>query len=120
MSDTDGDGLLDGQERGLSNPHCVDTDGDGLDDGEEFALLEDHPCLDLAEPDSDGDYLTDFDEIRGVFGDVTNPCVRTLMEMESLTWRRSLKEPIQWIPAKEVWTVMVMDLPMFLKAKARV
>ena len=59
----------------LSNPHCVDTDGDGLDDGEEFALQEDHPCLDLAEPDSDGDYLTDFDEIRGVFGDVTNPCV---------------------------------------------
>ena len=58
----------------MSNPHYVDTDGDGLDDGEEFALLEEHPCLDLAEPDSDGDYLTDFDEIRGVFGFATNPC----------------------------------------------
>ena len=37
-SDTDNDGLLDGQEIALStNPLLVDTDGDGEGDGAEFA-----------------------------------------------------------------------------------
>ena len=76
LADTDGDGLLDGQEQGISNPHCVDTDGDGLTDFEEFELREDYPCLALDKADSDGDYLTDAEELNAAFGTVTNPCLR--------------------------------------------
>jgi len=76
LADTDGDGLLDGQERGISNPHCVDTDGDGLTDLEEFELREDFPCLELDNADSDGDFLTDAEELRGDLGTITNPCLR--------------------------------------------
>jgi len=60
-SDTDDDGLLDGEE--VHNygtiPTNPDTDGDGLIDGEEITLYNTNPTL----ADSDGDQLTDYDEL---------------------------------------------------------
>ncbi len=73
--DTDGDGLLDGEElygyevsynrpwvlsgRVRSSPNSTDTDGDGLTDYEEV-LLETDPNND----DTDGDFLSDYDEVK--------------------------------------------------------
>lgn len=80
LADTDGDGLLDGEEAGevvsadgepvvyagSSDPLDTDTDGDGLDDGVESrgwstvsgAVYQTDP----SRPDSDGDGLTDSEE----------------------------------------------------------
>ena len=46
-ADTDGDGLLDGEEVNTlgTNPASADTDGDGLEDGEEVLH-----CLNVAPP----------------------------------------------------------------------
>jgi len=60
-TDTDGDGLRDGDEvkRYFSNPIVADTDGDGLNDGDEaFKYM-----TDPAKWDTDGDGLSDGDEI---------------------------------------------------------
>lgn len=79
-SDTDGDGIPDGDEIGVSNPHCVDTDGEGLTDAEEFSFMAELEtgCLDPAEPDSDSDYLSDLEELRGSLElnfEGSNPCL---------------------------------------------
>ncbi len=81
--DTDGDGLLDGDEvvleRGwdkpyptmfyklLSSPHAVDTDSDGLSDPEELDLT-----MDAVDPDMDDDGASDGVEYVSAM-DVANP-----------------------------------------------
>jgi hypothetical protein len=67
--DTDGDGLLDGEEvkTYMTSPTVADTDADGLLDGEEVRTYMTHPL----NPDTDADLLSDGDEIaRG-----TNPLI---------------------------------------------
>jgi outer membrane protein OmpA-like peptidoglycan-associated protein len=61
VSDTDGDGLLDGEEvkRYRTNPLRPDTDGDGIPDGEEVHKYHTDPT----KFDTDGDGLSDGDEI---------------------------------------------------------
>jgi hypothetical protein len=61
MSDTDGDGLSDEQERQLgTDPTKSDTDGDGLSDASEVKTY----LTDPLKPDSDGDGYGDADEVR--------------------------------------------------------
>ncbi|MFX0064596.1 MAG: hypothetical protein ACFFC7_20680, partial [Candidatus Hermodarchaeota archaeon] len=66
-SDSDGDGVNDGDEVNTysSDPTNPDSDGDGLDDGEEVTY-----GTILTNPDSDGDGLSDYDEAI-IYG--TNP-----------------------------------------------
>lgn len=61
-SDTDGDGLKDGEEVNTykSNPLNADTDGDGLKDGEEVSKFSTNPTL----ADTDGDGLNDGTEVN--------------------------------------------------------
>ncbi len=60
-SDTDGDGLHDGEEIPIgTSPLRADTDGDGLRDGDEVRTYGTDPLR----KDTDGDNLTDMDEIR--------------------------------------------------------
>lgn len=60
-TDTDSDGLTDGEENELgSNPNEPDTDGDGLSDGEEITVHESSPLS----SDTDGDGLTDGAEVN--------------------------------------------------------
>lgn len=69
-SDTDGDGLSDGDEiSAKTNPTVKDSDGDGLSDGEEVSIYGTDP----AEADSDGDGLLDAEEIYGTYGVRTDP-----------------------------------------------
>lgn len=69
-SDTDGDGLSDGDEISAdTNPTMKDSDGDGLSDGEEVSIYGTNP----AEADSDGDGLLDAEEIYGTYGVRTDP-----------------------------------------------
>lgn len=59
--DEDGDGLINTQEIAVgSDPFIVDTDGDGLTDFEEVMSYHTDPT----KPDTDGDGLTDYDEVR--------------------------------------------------------
>jgi len=60
-SDTDGDGLTDGQEVNVTNtdPTNADTDGDGLTDGQEVNTIGTDPL----DEDTDGDGLTDGEEV---------------------------------------------------------
>lgn len=60
--DTDGDGLLDGQEVDVyeTDPLDPDTDGDGSSDGDEVNVHGTDPL----DPDSDGDGLQDGEEIE--------------------------------------------------------
>jgi outer membrane protein OmpA-like peptidoglycan-associated protein len=59
-TDSDGDGLLDSEERRIgTDPHNPDTDGDGLTDGQEVKTYMTDPL----NPDTDGDGLSDGDEI---------------------------------------------------------
>jgi hypothetical protein len=62
-SDSDGDGLPDGDERSVTftDPSNPDTDGDGLPDGLEVYSYRSNPTI----PDSDGDGLIDGQEIGG-------------------------------------------------------
>jgi hypothetical protein len=62
ISDTDGDGLLDGEEINQynSDPTEADTDGDGLADGEEIRIYR----TSANNPDTDGDGMTDGEEIE--------------------------------------------------------
>lgn len=58
--DTDGDGLLDGDETAVgTDPLDPDTDGDNLTDGEEVDVYGTNPWL----ADSDQDGVGDFDEV---------------------------------------------------------
>ncbi|MBP5227429.1 MAG: hypothetical protein J6336_08590, partial [Kiritimatiellae bacterium] len=58
LADTDDDGLLDGEEVSIgSDPLLIDSDGDGLTDGEEVILASDPLKV-----DSDGDGLSDWEE----------------------------------------------------------
>jgi hypothetical protein len=61
-SDTDGDGLSDGDERNIhkSDPAKNDTDGDGLRDGAEVLTHKTDPT----KRDTDGDTFSDYDEVR--------------------------------------------------------
>ena len=65
--DTDGDGLLNVYEYGMStNPNLADSDGDGMWDLMEIQYGFDPTVFDGDFPDSDGDGLDDFEElIRG-------------------------------------------------------
>jgi len=85
LTDSDGDGLLDGDEQrgwqvnvkllnGLSsarwvtsNPLADDSDGDGLLDYDEFKL-----GLDPRNTDTDRDQLTDYSEYNEIYSDPTN------------------------------------------------
>jgi hypothetical protein len=62
-ADTDGDGLLDGEElsRHRTDPKNFDTDGDGLTDGEEVNQWKTSPLV----QDSDGDGYPDGTEVQG-------------------------------------------------------
>jgi outer membrane protein OmpA-like peptidoglycan-associated protein len=61
VSDTDGDGLLDGEEvfTYKTDPLNRDSDGDGLTDGDEIFKYKTNPLL----ADSDNDGINDYDEI---------------------------------------------------------
>lgn len=60
-NDSDGDGLLNDEERRLgTDPFNPDTDGDGLKDGEEVNKYKTDPL----KADTDGDGLTDGDEVN--------------------------------------------------------
>jgi hypothetical protein len=80
--DTDGDGISDADEVMLhgSNPIDDDTDGDGLIDGEELTH-----GTDILNADSDGDGVSDGQEVNG---SLTNPLVAefdgTMMVVDAL------------------------------------
>jgi fibronectin type 3 domain-containing protein len=58
--DSDGDGLLDGEESSYgTNPQAADSDGDGLNDGVEVKVYHTNPLL----TDTDGDGMSDNLEI---------------------------------------------------------
>lgn len=68
--DPDKDGLLTKEEKRIkTDPHNPDTDGDGLMDGEEVRKYKTDPL----NPDTDGDGLTDGDEVRKYTTDPLNP-----------------------------------------------
>ncbi len=83
--DRDGDGLLDGQEVNVynTNPTNVDSDGDDVDEdsdlndfeeAEDGNVATDPMCAASGDPnDSDGDGITNTDELSGTFGYVTDP-----------------------------------------------
>ena len=66
--DDDNDGLTNGEERRLgTDPHNPDTDGDGLSDGDEVHKYHTNPLR----ADTDGDGLTDGDEVLKYHTDPT-------------------------------------------------
>ncbi|MBU6160778.1 MAG: DUF4215 domain-containing protein, partial [Myxococcales bacterium] len=68
--DDDNDGLTDEEEADLgTDPTNADTDGDGLSDGDEVNTHETDPT----NPDTDGDGLSDGDEVNTHETDPTNP-----------------------------------------------
>lgn len=85
IPDKDGDGLLDGQEVNVynTNPTNVDSDGDDvevdsdLNDYEEATdgnVATDPVCAQSGDPnDTDGDGISNADELSGAFGYVTDP-----------------------------------------------
>lgn len=59
--DSDSDGLPDDEEKKLgANPNNPDTDGDGLTDGDEVTVSG----TNLLKKDTDGDGLSDYDEVK--------------------------------------------------------
>jgi uncharacterized membrane protein len=66
VSDTDGDGLDDGDEVHVhgSDPNLIDTDGDGLEDGDEVNIHGTDP----SSIDTDQDGLSDPDEVANLYG----------------------------------------------------
>jgi hypothetical protein len=70
LGDRDGDGLSDQQESIIgTNPDNPDSDGDGLLDGEEVLLYGTNPLV----RDTDNDGLTDFEEVRRFRTDPRKP-----------------------------------------------
>ncbi len=74
LTDTDGDGLTDGEEKAYKlNFLDSDSDGDGMPDGWEFAQFARgcylDPCINDATSDADEDGLTNIQEYQGL----TNP-----------------------------------------------
>lgn len=70
VQDTDSDGLSDFAElQNNTNPNSNDTDMDGLEDLDELVIY----TTNATNPFSDGDDLTDGEEVRGDFGYVTDP-----------------------------------------------
>lgn len=68
--DSDGDGLVDTQEAILgTDPNNPDTDGEGLSDGDEVLIYSTDP----RNPDTDGDGLTDYEEVMIHKTDPRNP-----------------------------------------------
>jgi len=68
--DCDKDGLTDSEEKRLGSDPCnPDTDGDGLTDFDEVRTFRTNPL----KQDTDGDGLTDFQEIRTHTTDPLNP-----------------------------------------------
>ena len=64
--DTDGDGLPDEVENVIgTDPNNPDTDGDGVTDGDEVLVFD----IDPLNPDTDGDGLGDGEELAGPDGD---------------------------------------------------
>jgi hypothetical protein len=70
-SDTDSDGLEDGEEVNQYNtdPNTADTDNDGLEDGEEVTRWNTDPTT----SDTDGDGLDDGEEVNEYGTDPTDP-----------------------------------------------
>ncbi|MFN0158977.1 MAG: OmpA family protein [Bacteroidota bacterium] len=69
-TDPDRDGLLTKEEKRIgTDPHNPDTDGDGLTDGEEVRRYKTDPL----NPDTDGDGLTDGAEVKVHTTDPLNP-----------------------------------------------
>jgi hypothetical protein len=98
--DTDGDGLLDGEEmRYGSNINLPDSDGDGLLDGEEVHTYGTSPIL----ADSDGDGMKDGEEIRAGTDPNSKADLFTITEVDSATGLTR----IQW-SAKSSHTYQVM------------
>ena len=64
-ADSDDDGLLDGEEVYLyeTNPNDADHDDDGLSDGDEVNVYFTDPLVSDATLDSDGDGLTNVEEV---------------------------------------------------------
>jgi len=69
--DTDGDGLKDWFEQSISHSYKVDTDGDGIQDSDEDAdgdglsnIVEQARGTNATTADTDGDTLSDFDELN--------------------------------------------------------
>jgi len=75
LEDTDGDGLNNALEARLgTDPNNNDTDGDFLTDYEELYPTDPNtPITDPNNPDTDGDTLTDSDEITFYYTDPTKP-----------------------------------------------
>mgnify|MGYP003855750369 CR=1 FL=1 len=78
-ADSDGDGLLDGEEvkQHLTNPLTSDSDGDGMDDKYEIDNNL-NPSVDDSATDSDGDGSSNFDEyLAGTDPNVAAPPANT-------------------------------------------
>jgi len=70
LNHSDGEGLTGDRERELgTDPNNPDTDGDGLSDGEEVLVYKTDPL----NPDTDGDGLKDGEEIHTYKTDPLNP-----------------------------------------------
>jgi hypothetical protein len=67
-TDSDGDGLNDGDEVIVykTSPLIADTDGDGLSDGDETLIWRSNPL----NPDTDGDSYPDGEEVRNGYSPV--------------------------------------------------
>jgi outer membrane protein OmpA-like peptidoglycan-associated protein len=92
-TDPDKDGLLTKEEKRIrTDPRNPDTDGDRLTDGEEVRRYATDPL----NPDTDGDGLTDGDEVRVYATDPLNPDTdrdRLLDGAEVLTYKTNPLKP---------------------------
>ena len=80
--DSDNDGLADADElRYGTDPHNPDTDGDGLMDGEEVYRYGTSPLL----PDSDGDGMDDGAEVRAGTDPLSKDDVFAITSVDTLT-----------------------------------